>query len=327
MPQAHGAASIAQVHRAKLQDGTPVVLKVRRPGVREKIDADLRLLRRVSELIESEIPEARRYRPAEIAEQFAKSLEREADFAVETRNIERFAKNFAGDPHIVIPRIYPEYTSDVLLVQEHVDGIPATDLAAVEQAGLDQQAARGARRRRLPEDDPARRLLPRRPAPGQRVLPARQPHRDHRLRHGRAALAAAPRAGDRPARRPRAHGGGADAGGAARLGGRRLRRRGEARHRRERDGVRLRGRAAQGHPRRQRDPPVRRHRARALDRAALGPVAHVQGAHHARGPGPAVRPRLPHHRPPHAAGEAARSPSATSRRARAPRRAARWTSS
>ena len=143
--QASAAASIAQVHRARLQDGTPVVLKVRRPGVREKIDADLRLLRRVSELIESEMPEARRYRPAEIAEQFAKSLEREADFVIETRNIQRFAKNFEGDPNVVIPRIYPEYTSDVLLVQEHVAGIPATDLAAVERAGLDRKllAARG----------------------------------------------------------------------------------------------------------------------------------------------------------------------------------------
>jgi len=142
---AHGAASIAQVHRAKLADGTPVVLKVRRPGVRETIDADLRLLRRVAELIESEIPEARRYHPSEIAEQFARSLEREADFVTETRNIERFAKNFEGDPVIVIPRIYPEWTSDVLLVQEHVDGIPATDLAAVERAGLDRKllAARG----------------------------------------------------------------------------------------------------------------------------------------------------------------------------------------
>ena len=142
---AHGAASIAQVHRAKLADGTPVVLKVRRPGVRETIDADLRLLRRVAELIESEIPEARRYHPSEIAEQFARSLEREADFVTETRNIERFAKNFEGDPVIVIPRIYPEWTSDVLLVQEHVDGIPATDLTAVESAGLDRKllAARG----------------------------------------------------------------------------------------------------------------------------------------------------------------------------------------
>ena len=143
--RAHGAASIAQVHRASLKDGTPVILKVRRPGVRETIEADLRLLRRVSDLIESEIPEARRYHPAEIAEQFARSLEREADFVTETRNIERFAKNFAGDPNIVIPRIYPEWTSDVLLVQEHVEGIPATDLRAVEQAGLDRKllAARG----------------------------------------------------------------------------------------------------------------------------------------------------------------------------------------
>jgi ubiquinone biosynthesis protein len=144
-PQAHAAASIAQVHRAKLADGTPVVLKVRRPGVREKIDTDLRLLRRIAELIESEIPEARRYRPAEIAVQFARSLEREADFAIETRNIQRFAKNFAGDPHVVIPRIFPQWTSDLLLVQEHVEGIPATDLAAVEAAGLDRKllAARG----------------------------------------------------------------------------------------------------------------------------------------------------------------------------------------
>jgi ubiquinone biosynthesis protein len=141
----YAAASIAQVHRARLKDGTPVVLKIRRPGVREKIDADLRLLRRVSELIESEVPEARRYRPAEIAAQFARSLEREVDFVVETRNIERFTQNFEHDENVIIPKIYPEFTSDVLLVQQHVAGIPATDTAAVEMAGLDRKllASRG----------------------------------------------------------------------------------------------------------------------------------------------------------------------------------------
>jgi ubiquinone biosynthesis protein len=143
--EALAAASIAQVHRARLQDGTPVVLKVRRPGVRAKIEADLRLLRRVAEMVESEMPEARRYRPVEIAAQFARSLEREIDFVTETRNIERFAKNFADDPHIVIPKVYPEWTSDALLVQERIDGIAATDPAAVEAAGLDRKllAARG----------------------------------------------------------------------------------------------------------------------------------------------------------------------------------------
>jgi len=143
---AHAAASIAQVHRARLADGSPVVLKVRRPGVRAKIESDLRLLRYVAEMIESEIPEARRYRPVEIAAQFARSLERELDFTAETRNVERFARNFAGDPHIVIPKVYPQWTSDALLVQEHIEGIPGTDLAAVEAAGLDRRllARRGA---------------------------------------------------------------------------------------------------------------------------------------------------------------------------------------
>jgi len=144
--QAYGSASIAQVHRAKLQDGTAVVLKVRRPGIRPKVEADLRLLGRLAELIDSEVPEARRYQPIEIAAEFARSLERELDFTVEANNVERFAKHFAGDPFIVIPKVHREWTSETLLVQEHIDGIPGTDLAAVEAAGLDKKilAARGA---------------------------------------------------------------------------------------------------------------------------------------------------------------------------------------
>src|SRR5262249_32680051 len=63
---AHAAASIAQVHRAKLQDGTPVVLKVRRPNINASVEADVRILMHVARLIESEIPEARRYRPTDV---------------------------------------------------------------------------------------------------------------------------------------------------------------------------------------------------------------------------------------------------------------------
>ena len=143
--RARGSASIAQVHRAKLPDGTSVVLKIRRPGIRAKVDADLRILMHVAELIESEIPEARRFRPTEIAGQFARSLEREMDLAVEARSIERIAAAFEGDPNIVIPRVFGEWTSEIMNVQEHVDGIPGTDTAAVERAGLDRKliAARG----------------------------------------------------------------------------------------------------------------------------------------------------------------------------------------
>jgi ubiquinone biosynthesis protein len=143
---AHGSASIAQVHRARLNDGTPVVLKARRPGIRVKIDADLRILGHIAELIEAEMPDARRYRPVEIAAEFSRSLERELDFTNEARHVERFAANFAGDPYIVIPKVYPEWTSETLLVQEHVAGIPGTDHAAVDAAGLDKKMlmARGA---------------------------------------------------------------------------------------------------------------------------------------------------------------------------------------
>ena len=137
------AASIAQVHRAKLQDGTPVVLKIRRPGVRAKIEADLRLLRRVAELVESEMPEARRYRPVEIAAQFTRSLEREIDFATETRNIERFAKNFAGDP-----------------AHRHSQGLPGMDERRAARPGARRghtgQRSGGGRRRRTGPQDPRR---------------------------------------------------------------------------------------------------------------------------------------------------------------------------
>ena len=140
------SASIAQVHRARLHDGTPVVLKIRRPGIRRKIEADLRILEQIAALVESEMPDARRYQPVAIVGHFARSLEREIDLALEAGHIERFAKNFAEDPVIVIPKVYGEWTSEIMNVQEHVTGIPGTDLPAVEAAGLDPKllAARGA---------------------------------------------------------------------------------------------------------------------------------------------------------------------------------------
>jgi ubiquinone biosynthesis protein len=123
-----------------------VVLKIRRPGVRAKVEADLRILAQIAELIEAELPEARRYRPVEIASEFARSLERELDFTSEARNVERFAKNFEADPYVVVPKVYVQWTSEALLVQEHIEGIPGTDFAAVKAAGLDPVllAARGA---------------------------------------------------------------------------------------------------------------------------------------------------------------------------------------
>lgn len=130
-------ASIAQVHLAKLQDGTPVVLKVRRPNVRASIEADLRLLTHLGRLIESEFEEVKRFRPSEIISQFSKSLERELDLALEGRNTERFSRNFADDEYVEFAKIYWDYTSEGLLVMSYIEGIPGNDLQSALQSGLD----------------------------------------------------------------------------------------------------------------------------------------------------------------------------------------------
>jgi ubiquinone biosynthesis protein len=142
----YAAGSIAQVHRANLASGTPVILKIRRPGIETKIDADLRILEHLAHLVEAEIPEVRRYRPVQVVGQLRGSLERELDLAEEARNTERFARNFADDLDILVPRVYWEWTSSAMNVQEHIEGIRGDDLAAIDNAGLDRKAlaARGA---------------------------------------------------------------------------------------------------------------------------------------------------------------------------------------
>lgn len=161
-PEPLAAASIAQVYRARLKDGSAVVVKVRRPGVQSIIKADLRWLMRLVELVETENPELRNFHPQEIVRQFELSLRRELDFATECSNTERIAKNFEGytdpdavppaaglpaAPIIVIPRIHWQYTGERVCVQEYIDGIPGRDLAAADHAGLNRKilARRGAR--------------------------------------------------------------------------------------------------------------------------------------------------------------------------------------
>jgi ubiquinone biosynthesis protein len=144
--QPYAAASIAQIHRAELASGMPVVLKIRRPGIEVKIDADLRILENLAHLIERELPEVRRYRPVQLVAQLRRSLERELDLATEARNTERFARNFADNVDILVPRVYWEWTSTTMNVQERIEGIRGNDFAAIDRARLDRKAlgARGA---------------------------------------------------------------------------------------------------------------------------------------------------------------------------------------
>ncbi|MBE7366045.1 ABC1 kinase family protein [Ramlibacter pallidus] len=163
-PDPLATGSLAQVYRARLHDGTAVIVKVRRPGILPVVEADLRLLARLAQLAEGEIDSLRAFRPVQMVREFTQSLRREMDFASEARNGRRVAENFAAysdgggpsgpldqpgtlelEPVIVIPAVYWE--SERLCVQEQVTGIPGTRLADVDAAGLDRRllARRGAR--------------------------------------------------------------------------------------------------------------------------------------------------------------------------------------
>ena len=140
------AASIAQVHRARLHDGTPVVVKIRRPGIEDVIRADLRILDHAARLLDSEMPDLRRYDPVHIVAQFRRSLYRELDLAKEARNIEQFARHFADEPEVTIPRVIARFTTPRVNVQTEIVGVVGVSPEKLRAAGLDPQilAARGA---------------------------------------------------------------------------------------------------------------------------------------------------------------------------------------
>jgi ubiquinone biosynthesis protein len=146
-PEPLAAASIAQVHRARLHDGTEVVVKIRRPGIAEVIEADLRLLQRLATLAEAELPHLRPFHPQELVREFARSLRHELDLAAECRNAERIAANLAALPYILIPRVHWRYTGERINVQDFIAGVPGNALEQLTpEAGFDRQllARRGA---------------------------------------------------------------------------------------------------------------------------------------------------------------------------------------
>ena len=140
------AASIAQVHRAQLHDGSEVVVKIRRPGISDTIAADLRLLARLAALAEAELPALKPYRPRQLVRELARSLQRELDLASECRSAERIAINLAAMPWIVVPKVHWAHTQERVNVQDYVGGVAGHDLARLDAHGLDRGllARRGA---------------------------------------------------------------------------------------------------------------------------------------------------------------------------------------
>jgi len=140
------AASIGQVHRARLEDGTEVVLKVQRPEIENTIAIDLEILAHIAGLMEEHLEEVQGHRPTSIVHEFARSLSREIDFSIELTNIQRFARQFEGNSDIHVPLVYPQLSSERILVLEYVEGLKASDLKSLRREGRDLKliAERGA---------------------------------------------------------------------------------------------------------------------------------------------------------------------------------------
>jgi len=143
--QAMASASIGQVHRARLHSGEDVVVKVMHPGVEHKVRVDLEILLGISQRAER-IREFRNYRPRATVAEFQRVLERELDFSRERRNMEQFAHDFADDPTVHIPQVYPSLSTNRVLTMEYLDGIRLSEKAKIETAGIDpvEVARRGA---------------------------------------------------------------------------------------------------------------------------------------------------------------------------------------
>ena len=120
-PEAMAAASIAQVHSARFKDGTEVVLKVLRPGIQKVLEADMELLELLAAFVERHFRDIG-FSPVETVDQFQREIRRETDYTIEARATQRMRADFADDPNIDFPRIFPEASTASVLCIELVKG-------------------------------------------------------------------------------------------------------------------------------------------------------------------------------------------------------------
>lgn len=132
-----GSASIAQVHRATLPDGTPVAVKVQRPDIEKTIELDVAILHDLARFVEKHVPESVGLNPTGVVEEFTQTLQRELDFENEASNAERFAEQFDGNSGIRVPKIFRDRSNARVLTMEFITGTPITETAALEVEGIE----------------------------------------------------------------------------------------------------------------------------------------------------------------------------------------------
>ncbi|GAB4390414.1 MAG: AarF/ABC1/UbiB kinase family protein [Thermodesulfovibrionales bacterium] len=133
------AASIAQVHNATLADGTDVIVKVQRPDIREVIETDIDIMTTLARLLERHVTESRFFNPTGIVEEFSRTVRRELDFTEEARNACRFSRNFQEVGDVYIPKVFPEFLTENVIVMERIEGVRIDDIKGIERLGLDRR--------------------------------------------------------------------------------------------------------------------------------------------------------------------------------------------
>ena len=133
------AASIAQVHRAKLLDNSDVMVKIQRPHIDRIIAKDISILEGIAELIEAYAPEMAVYNPRGIVEEFARTISRELDFYIEASNAIQLRNNFEHSEILYVPRIFDEVSSKRVLVLERIEGIRIDDFRQIDLRGFDRK--------------------------------------------------------------------------------------------------------------------------------------------------------------------------------------------
>ena len=132
-----GAASLAQVYRAKLFSGEMVAIKVQRPGIGPTVEQDIHLIRYLAQWIERHAPELEGYRPVALADEFTNSLERELDFSSEASHAKRFEAMFAGSETVKIARVYDAYSTRCVLTMDLIEGAKVDDIAQMRRLEID----------------------------------------------------------------------------------------------------------------------------------------------------------------------------------------------
>ncbi|HIG95641.1 TPA: AarF/ABC1/UbiB kinase family protein [Candidatus Woesearchaeota archaeon] len=122
------SASLGQVHRAKLKTGEDVIVKMLRPGIKKTLQEDMDILHYLAEKVEKHFPKLRFYNFKGFVDEFEQQLRRELNYKNEARFIDRFKKNFADDPTVVVPQVHWKYTTEQILTMEYLEGIKITEL-------------------------------------------------------------------------------------------------------------------------------------------------------------------------------------------------------